>query len=228
MVVLVPAGIHFGMIAVRIRPSAVADMPAVAAIYAHFVHHGSGTFEETPPSVEEMTNRRSQVLAERMPYLVAELDGTVVGYAYATIYRSRSAYRFTAEDSIYVHHEQGRSGVGSALLAALIEACEAAGCRQMVAVIGDRENRGSIALHERFGFQPAGVLRSVGFKFGRWIDTVRMQRALGAGDRALPGETVSPYPTSSASPASTRETPPAAPSSPAPSRPLPPPAAPAP
>jgi len=116
------------------------------------------------------------------------LDGEVVGYAYATVYRGRSAYRFTAEDSIYVHHAHGRKGIGSALLAALIEACEAAGCRQMVAVIGDRENLASIRLHERFGFTPAGELASVGFKFGRWLDTVRMQRALGAGDTTLPDE----------------------------------------
>lgn len=163
-------------------------MAAVTAIYAHFVLHGSATFEETPPSLTEMTNRRAHVLSERMPYFVAELGGKIVGYAYATIYRSRSAYRFTAEDSIYVHHEHGNAGIGSALLAALIEACEAAGCRQMVAVIGDRANHASIRLHERFGFRAGGELKSVGFKFGRWIDTVRMQRALGMGDGALPAE----------------------------------------
>jgi phosphinothricin acetyltransferase len=173
---------------VRVRPGTDADLPAVTAIYAHFVRNGAGTFEETPPSLEEMTARRAHVLAERMPYLVAELDGEVVGYAYATIYRGRSAYRFTAEDSIYVHHEHARGGIGSALLAALIETCEAIGCRQMIAVIGDRENRGSIRLHERFGFTPAGELKSVGFKFGRWLDTVRMQRALGAGDGTPPIE----------------------------------------
>jgi phosphinothricin acetyltransferase len=176
------------MIPVRIRPSAEADMPAVTAIYEHFVLHGSATFEETPPSLEEMSNRRKHVLSERMPYLVAELERKIVGYAYATIYRSRSAYRFTAEDSIYVHRDHGSTGIGSALLAALIEACEAIGCRQMVAVIGDRENRASIRLHERFGFRAAGELKSVGFKFGRWIDTVRMQRALGVGDGAPPVE----------------------------------------
>jgi phosphinothricin acetyltransferase len=123
-----------------------------------------------------------------MPYLIAELDGKIVGYAYATIYRGRSAYRFTAEDSIYVHHEHGNAGIGTALLGALIETCEAAGCRQMVAVIGDSANRASIRLHERFGFRAAGELKSVGFKFGRWIDTVRMQRALGVGDGAMPTE----------------------------------------
>ena len=172
----------------RIRQSDDADLAAITAIYAHFVRHGSGTFEEIAPAVEQMAERRAHVLAEGMPYLVAELDAEVVGYAYATVYRGRSAYRFTAEDSIYVHHAHGRKGIGSALLAALIEACEAAGCRQMVAVIGDRENHASIRLHERLGFTPAGELESVGFKFGRWLDTVRMQRALGAGDTTLPDE----------------------------------------
>lgn len=163
-------------------------MPAITAIYAHFVLHGSGTFEEIPPSLQEMTARRARVLAEGLPHLVAELDGAVAGYAYATIYRSRSAYRFTAEDSIYVHHERAGSGIGSALLGELIDRCEALGCRQMIAVIGDSENRASIGLHEKFGFRPAGELRSVGYKFGRWIDTVRMQRALGAGDSTPPAE----------------------------------------
>jgi len=173
---------------VRIRPSTEADMPVITAIYAHFVRHGSGTFEEIPPSLEEMTGRRARVLAERLPHLVAQVDGTVAGYAYATIYRTRSAYRFTAEDSIYVHPERAGVGIGSALLGELIDQCEALGCRQMIAVIGDSENRASIALHEKFGFRPAGELRSVGYKFGRWIDTVRMQRALGSGDSTAPAE----------------------------------------
>ncbi len=133
-----------------------------------------------------MAARRNSILADGMPYLVAVLDGDIVGYAYATVYRGRSGYRFTAEDSIYVHHEHTRSGIGSALLGELISACEAAGCRQMVAVIGDPDNPASVELHQRFGFEPAGELRSVGFKFGRWIDTIRMQRALGAGDTTLP------------------------------------------
>lgn len=171
-----------------IRNSRDGDIPAITAIYAHFVRHGTGTFEEVPPTEAEMSARRQHVLAEGMPYLVAELDGEVVGYAYATVYRTRSAYRFTAEDSVYVHHAHARSGVGTALLAALIQACEAIGCRQMIAVIGDRANEGSIRLHERFGFQPAGELKSVGWKFGRWLDTVRMQRTLGPGDAEPPVE----------------------------------------
>jgi L-amino acid N-acyltransferase YncA len=161
---------------------------AVTAIYAHYVAHALATFEEVPPTEREMRERRAHVLEEGMPYLVAERDGEIVGYAYATIYRTRSAYRFTAEDSIYVHHAHAREGIGAVLLGALIAGCEARGCRQMVAVIGDRDNRASIGLHERFGFRPAGELTSVGFKFGRWIDTLRMQRELSAGDRALPGE----------------------------------------
>jgi len=160
-------------------------------MYAHFVEHGWASFEETPPSLAVMTERRAHVLAEGMPYLVAEMDGVVVGYAYATIYRTRSAYRFTAEDSIYVHHEYARRGIGSALLAALIERCEAIGCRQMIAVISDTEG-GSVRLHERFGFRPAGELKSVGWKFGRWIDTVRMQRALGPGSAEPPRSAAGP------------------------------------
>jgi L-amino acid N-acyltransferase YncA len=169
-----------------VRACREADMAAVTAIYAHYVKHASGTFEESPPAQAEMERRRRHVLEESLPFLVAELHDAIVGYAYATVYRSRSAYRFTAEDSIYVHPGHARTGIGSLLLGTLIESCERAGCRQMVAVIGDRENHGSIRLHERFGFQPAGELRSVGFKFGRWIDTVRMQRALGPGDDSLP------------------------------------------
>lgn len=170
---------------VRIHPCGQADMPAVAAIYAYYVRHSWASFEESPPSRHEMEQRWSRVVADGMPYLIAEIDGVIVGYAYATIYRGRSAYRFTAENSIYIHHEHARRGIGSALLAALIEECEALGCRQMIAVISDTD-AGSVPLHTRFGFQPAGTLKSVGFKFGRWIDTLRMQRALGPGDSTPP------------------------------------------
>lgn len=173
---------------VRVRAATDADLPAIAAIYAHWVLHGPATFEEVPPSEAEMTARRTKVLAAGLPYLAAEIDGTLVGYAYATVYRERSAYRFTAEDSIYVHPDFNRKGVGAALLGALIERCESLGCRQMVAVIGDSANSPSIRLHERFGFEAAGVLKSVGFKFGRWLDTVRMQRALGPGASTPPAE----------------------------------------
>ncbi len=170
----------------RIRPCEPADLPAVTAIYAHWVLYGTGTFEETPPPVAELTARRQRAHDEGLPFLVADLDGAVVGYAYALVYRGRSAYRFTVEDSIYVHPAHLRTGAGRALLQALIEACERAGCRQMIAVIGDRANEPSIRLHERFGFEAAGVLRAVGWKFGRWLDTVRMQRPLGPGDSCAP------------------------------------------
>ena len=169
-----------------VRACEPADIPAVTAIYAHYVLNSSGTFEETPPSLTEMADRRQRVLEEGMPWLVAELSGTVFGYACATIYRSRSAYRYSAEDSIYVHPDHARQGIGSLLLPALINACEKVGCRQMIAVIGDRDNRGSIRLHEHFGFRPAGELRAVGYKFGRWIDTIRMQRSLGPGEAMPP------------------------------------------
>ncbi|HVT38715.1 MAG TPA: GNAT family N-acetyltransferase [Gemmatimonadaceae bacterium] len=169
-----------------IRDSRDDDLGAITAIYAHYVPTSAATFETEPPDLAEMTRRRAAVLAAGLPYLIAEVNGAVAGYAYATIYRGRLAYRFTAEDSIYVHHAYVRAGIGRALLAALIESCEARGCRQMIAVISDGVTTGSIRLHERAGFEMAGTLRSVGFKFGRWIDTVRMQRALGEGDSTLP------------------------------------------
>lgn len=169
-----------------IRPAGEADMPAVQAIYAHYVLHGLGTFEETPPLVEEMSSRRGLVLSQGLPFLVAEIDGRVVGYCYAAPYRPRPAYRYTIEDSVYVQDSLRGSGLGAALLGELIARCQAGPWRQMVAVIGDSGNAGSIALHRRWGFQPVGTLRSVGFKLGRWVDTVIMQRALGAGDSAPP------------------------------------------
>lgn len=172
----------------RVRPCEPADLPAVTAIYAHWVRYGTGTFEETPPPLEEMAARRQRALDEGLPFLVAELDGAVVGFAYALVYRGRSAYRFTVEDSIYVHPDHLHAGSGAALLVALIDGCERAGCRQMIALIGDSANEPSIRLHERLGFRPAGVLRSVGFKFGLWLDTVRLQRPLGPGDAAPPTE----------------------------------------
>ncbi|HVZ48724.1 MAG TPA: GNAT family N-acetyltransferase [Gemmatimonadaceae bacterium] len=172
----------------RVRDSTDADLPAITAIYAHWVLHGSASFEEVPPTETEMRGRREKVLSAGLPYIVAERGGAIVGYAYATVYRERSAYRFTAEDSIYIDPAHTRGGVGAALLGELIARCEALGCRQMVAVIGDSANAPSIGLHTRFGFQPAGVLRAVGFKFGRWLDSVRMQRTLGAGSSTPPVE----------------------------------------
>ncbi|WP_256366625.1 GNAT family N-acetyltransferase [Ancylobacter sp. TS-1] len=169
-----------------IRDARDDDMPAVQAIYAHHVLTGLASFEEVPPSAAEMTARRAHVLALGLPYLVAEREGTVVGYAYASTYRPRPAYRFTVEDSVYVAPGCGGKGIGGALLGALIARCEAGPWRQMLAVIGDSDNAGSLALHRRLGFRPAGTLAAVGFKFGRWVDSVLMQRPLGPGDDTLP------------------------------------------
>jgi L-amino acid N-acyltransferase YncA len=172
----------------EIRDATLADMAAVQAIYARHVLHGLASFEEEPPSVEEMLLRRLQVLERGLPWIVAELDGAVVGYAYATGYRQRRAYRFTLEDSVYVADGMSGRGVGTALLAALIARCEAGPWRQMIAVIGDSANAGSIALHRRLGFVTIGILPSVGFKHGRWVDSVFMQRPLGPGDGTLPAD----------------------------------------
>jgi L-amino acid N-acyltransferase YncA len=154
------------------------DLPAIASIYAHHVLTGLASFEETPPSVEEMTERWRAVVSQGLPYILAEMEGRVVGYSYAGLYRSRSAYRFTVEDSVYTADGCGGSGLGSALLAALIERCRRGPWQQMVAVIGDSENQASIGLHRKFGFRHVGTLHRVGFKFGRWVDSVLMQRAL--------------------------------------------------
>jgi L-amino acid N-acyltransferase YncA len=169
-----------------VRDSIDADMPAVQRIYAYYVLHGLGSFEEKPPSVSELQRRRKDVLGRGLPYLVAEIDGAVVGYSYASVYRTRSAYRYTVEDSVYVDEAFGRRGVGRALLSALIARCEASGWRQMIAVIGDSANTASIGLHESLGFRHVGTLQAVGFKFDRWVDSVLMQRELGAGGRTPP------------------------------------------
>ncbi|MDF1486149.1 GNAT family N-acetyltransferase [Ramlibacter sp. H39-3-26] len=170
-----------------IRPSRDGDMPAVTAIYAHHVLTGTASFELEAPTLAAMRERRADVLAKPLPYLVAEdADGAILGYAYANHFRPRPAYRFCVENSIYLAPSAQRRGVGRALLAALIAGCEAAGARQMVAVIGGSDNAGSIGLHAALGFAPAGVLRASGWKFGRWHDTVLMQKALGAGDTTTP------------------------------------------
>ena len=162
------------------------DLVAVQAIYAHHVLHGLASFEETPPSLQEMASRRAAVLSQRLPYLVATVGGRVVGYCYAAPYRARPAYRHTIEDSVYVADGMAGHGVGSALLRELIARCERGSWRQMLAVIGNSENAGSIAVHASVGFRMVGTFRSVGFKLGRWLDSVLMQRPLGEGDQTHP------------------------------------------
>jgi phosphinothricin acetyltransferase len=171
---------------ITIRPAAEADMTAVQTIYAHHVLHGLATFEEVPPSVDEMVSRRASVLSLGFPYLVAEMDGRIVGYSYATAYRARPAYRHTIENSVYVADGLGGRGIGTALLTTLIARCEAGPWRQMLAIIGNSGNASSIALHRRLGFEHVGTLKSVGFKLGRWVDTVLMQRPLGEANTTLP------------------------------------------
>ena len=161
-----------------VRNSHDEDMPKIHAIYGFHVLHGLASFEEEPPSVDELNRRRAGVLDRGLPYLVAEMGGVVLGFGYTAPYRSRPAYRFTVENSVYVDHNLRRRGVGYLLLSALIARCIACECRQMIAVIGDSENMASIALHERLGFIRVGTLHAVGFKFGRWVDSVLMQRAL--------------------------------------------------
>ncbi len=169
-----------------VRASDESDLAAIAAIYGRHVLHGLGTFEEAPPDEAEMARRRAGVLELGLPHVVAEAGGQVVGFAYAAPYRPRSAYRYTAEDSVYVREGYAGRGVGKALLGEVIGACEALGLRQLIAVIGDSANAGSIALHRSLGFAETGVGRAVGFKHGRWVDIVTMQRALNAGASTPP------------------------------------------
>lgn len=169
-----------------LRDASENDMPAVLAIYAHHVIHGVASFEVEPPTLEQMRQRRADVCAHGLPYLVAERDGELVGYGYATLYRPRPAYHFTVEDSVYVREGMSGLGVGKALLSKVIERCTEVGRRQMVAIIGNSENVASIRMHERLGFRKVGVFESVGFKHGRWLDTVIMQRELGEGAGSTP------------------------------------------
>src|SRR6266581_819501 len=173
--------------AMLIRPSRDDDVAAIAAIYGYHVMHGVASFEEVPPAVEEIARRRGEILGRGLPYLVAEREGRVVGYCYAGLFRPRTGYRFTLEDSIYVDAAEIGRGVGRSLLEPLLARCTELGYRQMVAVIGGRETVASIRLHEALGFAHIGVFPAVGFKFGRWIDIALMQRALGAGAATLPG-----------------------------------------
>jgi phosphinothricin acetyltransferase len=169
-----------------VRPAIADDLPAIHSIYAHHVLHGLATFEEEPPSIEELARRFRDVTGRGLPYLVAEAGGVVAGFGYCAPYRLRSAYRYTLEDSIYVRHDMTGRGVGRALLEELIRRCERLGYRQIIAVIGDSANAGSIGVHAACGFLRVGVLRSAGFKFGRWVDSVFMQRPLGPGDSTRP------------------------------------------
>jgi L-amino acid N-acyltransferase YncA len=164
-----------------IRPSREGDLAAITAIYGYHVLHGVASFEEIPPELEELARRRRDIVTRGLPYLVAERRARLLGYCYASPYRTRSAYRFTLEDSIYIDAAEGGRGIGRALLSAVIEQSAALGYRQMVAVIGGSDQWPSIRLHEALGFTRTGLLPAVGFKFGNWIDTVLMQRALGPG-----------------------------------------------
>ena len=170
----------------RVRPARDSDIAATTEIYAHHVRHGLASFDETPPDPAEMQRRFDAIRDRRLPFLIAEIDGAIAGFAYAAPYRDRSAYRYAVEDSIYLAEGFGRRGVGSLLLREIIDRSTAAGMRQMIAIIGDSANAASIGLHAGLGFRLAGTLPSVGFKFGRWVDSVIMTRALGDGDRGPP------------------------------------------
>ncbi|BAM86420.1 phosphinothricin acetyltransferase [Bradyrhizobium oligotrophicum S58] len=171
---------------IEIRPAQEADLPTITAIYGQAVREGTATFELDPPDLTEMTRRFRALTDGGFPYFTALLDGQVVGYAYAGAYRPRPAYRFTVENSIYLAPASQRRGIGLRLMRLLIEACEERGFRQMIAVIGDSANAGSVGLHTACGFQMIGTHPSVGLKFGRWLDTVMMQRPLGAGSGDVP------------------------------------------
>ncbi len=171
-----------------IRPSRDEDLDAITRIYGHHVLHGTGTFETTPPTLAEMTTRRADVLGKGLPWLVAEEGGQVLGFAYGNWFKPRPAYRFSVEDSIYMDPAAHRQGLGRALLAELLAALERTGTRKVMAVIGDSANAGSIGVHRALGFEPVGIVQSCGWKFGRWLDIVLMQKTLGAGDSTPPTE----------------------------------------
>lgn len=170
----------------EVRNATVDDLRAVQSIYAYHVLNGLASFEETPPDLAEIERRFREVTGMGLPYLVAELAGVARGYAYAGRYRSRPAYRYSLEDTVYVEPNYEGRGLGNALLAALVARCGGLGYRRMVAVIGDSANHASIRLHERQGFRTCGVIPSVGFKFGRWVDSILMERPLGPGDTRWP------------------------------------------
>jgi L-amino acid N-acyltransferase YncA len=169
-----------------IRPSTDADLPAITAIYGHHVLTGTGTFEVDPPSLDDMRARRADVLSKGLPWLVAVENEKVVGYAYCNWFKPRPAYRFSAEDSIYLSPEAAGKGIGRTLLAELLAQAQRAGVRKLIAVIGDSANAGSIAVHKAAGFQPVGVLKSCGWKFDKWLDVVLMDKFLGEADTTSP------------------------------------------
>lgn len=169
-----------------VRDAAAQDFAAIAGIYARHVRCGAASFETDPPGADTLIERWGGVIADGLPYLVAESGGAVAGFAYATPYRRRRAYRFSLEHSIYVRHDATRRGIGSLMMEALVARCTALGYRQMIAVIGDSDNAASIGFHEKHGFRHAGTLPAVGYKFDRWVDSVLMIRPLGEGDRSSP------------------------------------------
>ncbi|NML46782.1 N-acetyltransferase [Ramlibacter sp. G-1-2-2] len=171
-----------------IRASSDQDVPAIAAIYGHHVLHGTGTFETTPPTETEMAARRADVLAKGLPYLVAENAGKVIGFAYCQWFKPRPAYRFSAEDSIYLHPDAAGQRLGNKLLTELEKQAEAAGVRKLIAVIGDSGNVRSIGVHRAVGFRHVGTISSCGWKFGKWLDIVMMEKSVGQGDRTPPQE----------------------------------------
>jgi phosphinothricin acetyltransferase len=175
-------------VSLQVRDATEADLPEIAAIYAHHVRTGLASFETEPPDLAEMTARFRAVREKGFPWLACEIGGQLAGYAYASHYRTRPGYRYCLEDSVYVHPDFAGRGAGRALLARLVEACEAVGCRQLVAVIGDSGNAASIGLHSALGFRLVGTLRAIGFKHGRWVDSVLMQRPVGPGDTTHPTE----------------------------------------
>ena len=179
---------------VPIRPATFADIPAITRIYAHAVEHGTASFELEPPGEAEMRSRMQAILDGNFPYIIAELDGTVAGYAYASFYRTRPAYRFTVENSVYVAPDMHRRGIGKVLLEKLIEECTTRGFRLMVAVIGDSKQIASIGVHEACGFTHAGMIPNIGYKFGRWLDTVLMHLPLGEGAQTAPEDRASTQP----------------------------------
>jgi phosphinothricin acetyltransferase len=170
-----------------VRSSTEDDVPAMLAIYTHHIQRGLGEFDMEPLYPEDIKRRRKNMLKRRLPHLAADLNGTVVGYAYAVPFRKRPAYRYAVKNSIYVHPDHLHAGIGRQLLSALIDACANAGYRQMVAYI-DAGNAPSLSLHEAFGFERMGMLKGVGFRYGRWTDSILMQRPLGTGDAAPPGD----------------------------------------